>query len=73
MSLLEMPLKTSLLVSILVAASTTAYFTGRIYQVLAETKAQAVAMQQRQREFFSTPVPKPVPNMKFDPYGSKAK
>ena len=46
-------MKLSLLVAILTAASTTAYFSGRIYLLLAETKAQHVAAEQRARDFWT--------------------
>jgi len=55
-------IKTALLVSILGAVSTTAYFSGRIYLLLAEQKAQSVSAVQWEHDFVTKGQPPPAPH-----------
>ena len=58
-------MKTSLLVLMLGAMSTTAYFSTKIYLLLAENKAQAVAAEQKMHEFRMNPsAPSTLPEWK---------
>jgi len=46
-------MKVALLVSILTAVSTAAYFSGRIYLLLSEHASQAVIAEQHQQQFWN--------------------